>query len=413
MLPIRSVLALLVAVAVAACSESPPAAAGGGPAGGSGGPAGAGGAGAAPPPPTVSVVRVAARSVPLVLEAVGRTEGSREVELRARVTGIVERQSFVEGEPVKAGAPMYRIDPAPFEIALAQARAALAQERSRNEQARREAARLRRLVEQRAISQREFDEATTQSKSSAAAIQLAEARVREAELNLSYTTVRAPIAGIAGRSLRSVGSLVTPGADSSLLTTITQTDPLWVRFALSETEFAQLRSGAGNSAEVRVRTADGKLHPQSARLNFAASNVDARLGTVQMRAELPNPGLALLPGQFLRVEITAAEQDAILVPQHAVLQAEQGRIVWTVSADGKAVPRPVELGRWVGDDWIVRSGLASGDRVIVDNLMKLRPGAPVRIDAGAPAATGEAAQRTADSAAADTSAAGSAPSRGK
>ncbi|HVL59238.1 MAG TPA: efflux RND transporter periplasmic adaptor subunit, partial [Burkholderiaceae bacterium] len=182
----------------------------------------------------MTAIRVDSSEVPVLIDAVGRSEGAREVEVRGRVTGIIEKRLYREGEPIQAGAPMFEIDRAPFEIALAQARATLAQERSRNEQATREAERLRQLVAQRAISQREYDDATTALKSSSAALQAALARVREAELNLSYTVVTAPISGITGRALRSEGSLVLAGTESSLLTTIAQTDPVWVRFALSE-----------------------------------------------------------------------------------------------------------------------------------------------------------------------------------
>jgi membrane fusion protein (multidrug efflux system) len=340
----------------------------------------------------VTVLEVAPRQVPILVEAVGRTEGSKEVEVRARVSGILDRVLYTEGASVRAGAPLFQIDRAPFEIALAQARAAQAQERSRNEQTSREADRLKELVAKRAISQREADDAGSNFKTSNASLQAADAKIREAELNLSYTHVTAPISGVTGRALRSQGSLVAAGGESSLLTTVSQTDPIWVRFALAETEQQILREAAGKTGgkagaanEVRLVLPDGKVHAVKGRLNFAGSAVDTRLGTVQLRAEFPNPDLSLLPGQFVRAQVVAGMQDAIIVPQTAVLQGDQGRFVWTVGAEGKAAPRVVETGAWIGPDWIINKGLKSGDKVIVDNLLKLRPGTAVLLQAaGAP-----------------------------
>ena len=342
-----------------------------------------------PPPPTVAVIQVAMREVPVLVEVVGRTEGSKEVEVRARVSGILGRVLYTEGSPVRAGSPLFEIDRAPFEIALAQAKAALAQERAKNEQTQREAERLRDLVAKRAISQREADDAASNFKTSSAAIQSAEAKVREAELNLSYTSVRAQIAGVTGRALRSQGSLVTAGTESSLLTTVSQTDPLWVRFSLSETERQIVTSGkqGGRGNEVRLVLPDGTAHPVAGRLNFAGSTVDTRLGTVQLRAEFANPDLRLLPGQFVRAQVVAGSQEAIVVPQSAVLQGDAGRFVWTLGPENKATPRPVETGAWLGPDWIIRKGLKPGDQVIVDNLLRLRPGVTVQLQAkGGPAA---------------------------
>ena len=363
-----------------------------------------------PPPVPVSVLEVVPRQVPILIEAVGRTEGSKEVEIRARVSGILGRALYGEGTSVRAGTPLFQIDRAPFDIALAQARAALAQERSRNEQAAREAERLKELVAKRAISQREADDAASGLKTSTASLQAAEARIREAELNLSYTNVSAPIAGVTGRALRSEGSLVTAGTESGLLTTLSQTDPIWVRFALSESEQKMLRAAGGGAAvkgngkaagtkgnEVRVVLPDGKTHSVTGRLNFAGSTVDARLGTVQLRAEFANPDLSLMPGQFVRAQVVAGMQDALLVPQTAVLQGDQGRFVWTLGADNKAVPRVVEAGAWLGPDWIITKGLASGDKVIVDNLLKLRPGSAVQLQA--PGAPGKGAPGSAPKAA--------------
>jgi membrane fusion protein (multidrug efflux system) len=333
----------------------------------------------APPAVPVTAIRVATREVPIEFEAVGRTEGSREVQVRSRVAGILEQQLFTEGDRVKAGAPLFRIERAPFEIELQQARAALAQEAARHELAQQEYDRLKGLADRRAISQREADQAASALRQSAAAVQMAQARMRQAELNLSYTLVEAPISGVTGRAQQSIGSLLAPNADSSLLTTLTRTDPVWVRFALSEAEFARLRSHEAKSPEVKLELADGALYAHAGKLNFASSTVDAALGTVQMRAEFPNARLQILPGQFVRVRVIAATRQAIVVPQDAVLQNETGRFVWVVGPDGRAAQRPIRAGAWHGGDWVVLEGLKAGETVIVDNLARLRPGTPVQV----------------------------------
>lgn len=336
-------------------------------------PAGAPGHGGTPPAMPVAVAMAHSASVPVLLEAVGRAEGSKEVEVRARVTGLIEQQRYREGDRVKTGAPLFVIERAPFEIALAQARAALAQEQARLEQARRESKRLAPLAEQRAISQREYDDAVSNLSLVEAGVAAAQAQVRQAQLNLSYTSVASPIAGLTGRAEKSQGSLVSP--TDGLLTRVTQTDPIWVRFSFSEAELARLRSG--QAGEVRLLSAEGRPLGVAGKLNFEGSTVDPQLGTVQLRAEFANPSLAVLPGQFVRAQVHAGEEQAFVVPQAAVMNGERGKSVWTVK-DGKAVPAPVEVGAWVGDGWAVRKGLQEGDPVIVDNLMKLRPGAPVQ-----------------------------------
>ena len=335
--------------------------------------------GAAPAAVNVSTIEAAMRAVPVSFEAVGRTEGSREVQVRARVAGIIEQQLYKEGDAVAAGAPLFRLERAPFEIELQQARGALAQEVARNDLAKQEFERLKGLADRRAISQKEADQAASAQRQSAAAIQMAEARVRQAELNLSYTVINAPIGGLSGRAMQSIGSLVSPNNESALLTTLTRADPLWVRFALSEAEFSRLRGSEAKVTEVRFELADGRAYPLTGKLNFAGSTVDAATGTVQMRAEVPNPKLELLPGQFIRVRVIAGSVQAFVVPQTAVMQNEGGRFVWIASAEGKAVQRPIRAGGWLGKDWIVLEGLKPGDAVITDNLSRLRPGTAIQM----------------------------------
>lgn len=358
------VFSLAVALSLAACDRAAPLT-----------PAAAAAPAALVP---VSVITMQARTVPIVLESVARTEGSREVEVRARVSGVLEQQLFREGERIRAGAPMYRIDRAPFEIALAQARAAQAETRARLDRAQLEAARLQTLLADRAISQREYDDAVSTRAQLQASLLAAQARVREAELNLSYTAVNAPISGVTGRTLRSEGSLVSAGGDSSLLTTLTRTDPIWVRFSLSEPEYAQLRNAAQRTATVRLVLPDGSQYGPTGRLNFTGSTVDPRLGTVQLRAQFANPSLALLPGQYVKARLEIGERETLLVPQSAVQQGDRGRFVWVLDASNQVAQRLIDTGEWFGSDWVVREGLKAGERVVVDNLMRLRPGAAVQ-----------------------------------
>ena len=332
----------------------------------------------APPPLTVAVTKIATAQVPILVEVVGRVEGSREVEIRSRVTGIIEKQMYSEGEPVRAHKALFQIERMPFENALAQAHAALNQDRAKLEQAQRENTRLQGLLAKKAISAREADDTSTGLKQAEAAVQSSEARLRDAELNLSYTSVSAPIGGITGRAQRSEGSLVNVGTDSSLLTTVTQTDPIWVRFSLSESEHSLLRGNEGKRAAVKLLMADDREYAVKGKLNFAGSTVDSKLGTVQLRAEFANPDLTLLPGQFVRTQLIAGIQQAIVVPQSAVFQNDQGRFVWVVGVENKATQRKVEAGSWVGHDWIIKSGLKPDDLVITDNLIKLRPGMVVK-----------------------------------
>ncbi len=381
--------ALLVALSLTACGPAGDKGAAGGPPKG-GGPGG--GPGGAPPAMPVTVRTVSQQTVPILIEAVGQAEGSKEVEIRARVTGLLESQRYTEGERVKAGQTMFTIERAPFEIALAQAKAALAQQQSLLDQAQREAKRLQPLAAMQAISQREADDAQSSSRNAEAGLSVARARVREAELNLSYTTAKAPISGIAGRAEKSIGSLV--GPTDGLLARVSQSDPIWVRFAFNDSELTQLRKqmaarngGDKSGTAVRLLGADGKPLDVTGKLNFTGSTVDPKLGTVQLRAVFPNPGMQFLPGQFVKAQVQAGEQKGWLVPQVSVTTSEQGKAVWTVK-DGKATPTPVEVGGWFGGDWIVLKGLQDGDQVVADNLMKLRPGAPLQPKAaGAGAAT--------------------------
>lgn len=342
-------------------------------------------AGAAMPPMPVSVITLEPTNVPISAEAVAQTEGAKEVEIRPRVGGILLKKQFEEGAPIKADQAMFMIDPVPFQIALTNAKAQLAQQKARLEQADREAKRLQALVATQSISQREADNAVSDNALARAALNQYEAAVREAELNLSYTTVTSPISGVAGRFELSEGALV--NANTSLLTKVYQITPIWVRFSLSDNELAQLGGAltAANVKEVRLVLPNGEEYPQKGQINFAATSIDPQLGTQQLRAVFNNDDKKLLPGQFVRVRVITGERSGVFkVPQTAVINNDQGKFVFTVNEKNEAILKPVTVGNWVGKDWIILAGLQAGDKVVVDNLIKLRPNAIV-----APHAAGE------------------------
>lgn len=326
----------------------------------------------------VSVITLQPTSVPISAEAVAQTEGAKEVEIRPRVGGILLKKLFEEGAAVKAGQAMFLIDPVPFQIALSNAKAQLAQQKARLEQTQREAQRLQGLVATQSISQREADNASSDNALAHAGLAQYEAAVREAELNLSYTTVTSPLAGIAGRFELSEGALVS--ANTSLLTKVNQITPIWVRFSLSDNELAQLGGPLtqANVKEVRLILPSGEEYAKKGQMNFAASSIDPELGTQQLRAVFENADKRLLPGQFVRIHVVTGKKDGVfVVPQTAVITNDQGKFVYVANAKNEAAIRPIVAGNWVGKDWVVLSGLEVGDKVIVDNIIKIRPGAAI------------------------------------
>jgi len=339
------------------------------------------------PPPEVNVVTVALRPLPVTFEYVGQTAGSREVEVRARVTGILLARNFKEGAAVAKGQSLYSIDPAPFQAALARAEADVAAAVARADQARRNAARFKPLYAEKAVSQKELDDVVSAEAIAEADAKAARARLQEARLNLEYTRVESPISGITGRSQQSEGTLVS--GPQVLLTSVTQVDPIWVNFGIPDNEQARLRKDVeagrltlpkNGSVEVALQLADGTLYPRTGRLNFSDVRISPATGTQEARAELSNPEGALRPGQFVRVILKgAARPGAVTIPQRAVLEGPQGKFVYVVNDKSQAEARPVEAGEWSGDSWIITSGLKAGDKVIIDGVMKLGPGAPVRI----------------------------------
>jgi len=368
-----SVVAATLPVLLAACNPASGPGAHGAPGGGM-------------PPAAVSTMTVQPKAVLAPFEYTGQTAGSREVEVRARVRGILRSRNFTEGGTVKKGQSLYTIDPAPFRAALAKAEADLAGALARLEQAKRNAARLRPLYAEKAVSQKDLDDAASAEAIGEADVQAARARLLEARLDLEYTRVEAPVSGIAGRSLPSEGTLVS-GPDV-LLTRITQVDPMWVNFGIPDADQLRMRSEAeagrlllpkDGRFEVRLRLADGQVYSRTGWLTFSDVRVSGQTGTSDARAVIANPDEKLRPGQFVRVTLTGATRpDAVLVPQRAVLEGPQGKFVYVVDEKSTAQARPVEVGEWAGSDWIITGGLKAGDQVIIDGVMRIGPGAPVQ-----------------------------------
>jgi membrane fusion protein (multidrug efflux system) len=357
----------------------------------------AGGQGGGMPPAQVGVQKAAPADIAVDYEYVGQVAGSREVEVRARVNGIVEQRLFAEGQPVKAGQPLYRLDAAPYKAQQAAAEAALAQAQARVKQAERDVARLKPLVESQSASQRDLDNALSAQDIARADVKAAEARIAETRINVGYTDIRAPISGIAGRALKVEGALASAGGDS-LLTTIAQVDPVYVNFGIGEAEYlrlkreqaeGKLRIPAGGY-QVQLMSSDGAPLKSAGRIDFQDYRADGATGSFAMRANVANGGRELSPGQFVRVRLSGAlRPQAISVPQRAVMDSAQGKFVYVVSPGEKggtiALPRPVQVGEWVRlansvdrNGWVIRDGLKPGDEVIVDGTARIFfPGAPV------------------------------------
>ena len=336
------------------------------------------------PPPEVSVVTVQARELPIDYEYVGQTAGIRETEVRARISGILEQRVYEEGAKVKAGQVLFQIDPGSYQTQLASAEAASGVAEAKLNQAKREFARLAPLATEKAISQREYDDAKSNLEMAEASYKQVRAQVNEAKLNLSYTKVVAPISGVTGVAAKPNGSLVTPS--DSLLTTIVQTDPIYVNFSVTEADFLKMnadvangkltlpgkRSNNGSLAfQVRVKQADGSIFPTAGKMIFTSEKVNPNTGGFDARAEIANPDGALRPGQFVRVMLQGGSRsNAIAIPQRAVIDSPMGKMVFAVSPDNKLVPRPVELDGWSRGEWVVTKGLQSGERVLVDGFIK-------------------------------------------
>jgi membrane fusion protein (multidrug efflux system) len=339
----------------------------------------------AAPLPEVSVITIEPRSVPVTFEYVAQTQSSHQVEIRARVSGFLDKRTYTEGAIVKEGQVLFIMDKKPFQAQLDGMQGALAQQQARLQTARANLARVRPLAAQKAVSQKDLDDAIGAEQAAAAAVETAKAEVVQAQLNLSYCTITSPITGISGEALQQDGAYINPA--SSQLTTVAVLSPIWVNFSLSENEFKRYRTQVangqllppeGNDYIVEVILVDGSIFPFTGRITFAAPSYDARTGTFLIRASINNPEGILRPNQYVRARLKGAVRpNALFVPQRAVQQGAKGHFLWVVTTGGKAELRPVVIGDWSGGDIFIDEGLRAGDQVVVDGGLTLRPGVPV------------------------------------
>jgi membrane fusion protein (multidrug efflux system) len=339
------------------------------------------------PPPQVTVAEVQETDASVTYEYAARVSAYREVQVRARVGGILLKRNFTEGAQVKAGQVLFEIDPAPFEAELARTKAQLQQAQAQSNQAVRDAERALQLFSRGAGSEKSRDDAIAAKELGAASVAAAEAQVRTAQLNLDYTKVRAPISGITSLEQVPEGSLIGTSGDSGLLTAITQLDPIYVNFAFADREGAEIRrllnvqapkGSPAKDLKVKITFGDGAVYDQEGTIDFTSSSIDTQTGTLQARAIVENPNQRLVPGQFVRATVTGLTlDDAIVVPEAAVMQGPQGQFVYTINSTGNAEIRPVELSRQIESGWIVSSGLRAGDKLVTEGVIKVRPGGPV------------------------------------
>ncbi|MBQ9352848.1 efflux RND transporter periplasmic adaptor subunit [Phyllobacterium sp.] len=340
--------------------------------------------GKAPPPPQVTAVAVQPEEVDLSYQYAARITAYRDVQVRARVGGILLKRNFIEGSEVKAGDLLFEIDPAPYEAELARVQAQLQQAQAQYAQSIRDADRAQTLVDQKVQSTAARDTAVSTRDLNAAAVAAAKAQVRTAELNLQYTKVTAPISGVTTREQVSEGSLIGTDAASSLLTSITQTDPVYINFSFTDTEAAEIRrllderkakGLEANRLAVKLSFGDGTVYNHLGTIDFTSSSLDLETGTLGVRAIIDNPDRRLLPGQFVRATVTGVTvNDTIVIPEAALMQGPKGQFVYIVNNEGKAEVRPLNLGQQVNKGWIVLSGLAAGDRVVTEGVIKVKPG---------------------------------------
>jgi membrane fusion protein (multidrug efflux system) len=334
----------------------------------------------AAPPPEVSVIEVKPGPATVYNEYVAQTQAPDTIEIRAQVTGLLERQAFADGARVKKGDLLYVIDRRPFEAQLAQAKAGLAQAEANLVNAKQNLARNGRLVAQKAVSQQDYDTAFAQERAGSALVEAQKALVRNAELNLEFATVRAPREGFMTSSQVKPGALIT--AQQTLLSTLYSSDPMWVIFTISEERALQLQKAGrrpDQTTPFRIRLADGSEYPLAGRLDFVDAALDQKSGTLQVRISVPNPERVLRPGLFVRVVVPALDSpQAIRIPQQAVQELQGTKSVYVVAAGDKIESRQIVATQRLDNDWVVASGLAAGDRVVVEGTGKVRPGAPVR-----------------------------------
>jgi membrane fusion protein (multidrug efflux system) len=343
----------------------------------------------AAPAPEVAVVTMQEKEVRLTTELPGRTTAYQTAEIRPQVGGIIQKRAFTEGAEIKAGQLLYQIDPSTYAVAVARAKAAVAKAKAELEPARLKAIRYRDLIRTKAVSQQDHDEVQAGLALAEANVAAAQAELGAAHINLERTKVLSPINGRIGRSTITPGALVTANQVQAMAT-VQQLDPIYVDLTQSNTELLRmkhaLKSGAVQSAgeaatKVSLILEDGAVYAHEGVLQLAEASVDQSTGSVTLRAVFPNPERDLLPGMYVRAVVEEGVlANALLIPQQAVVRNAQGQpLAMVVDGEEKVAARPLELDRAVGGDWIVRQGLATGDRVVIEGLQKARPGVQVRV----------------------------------
>ena len=343
-----------------------------------------------PPPPKlpieVSVMQIKAQDTPIDFEYVGQTESPNEVELRARVAGFLDKQVYTDGEFVSAGQIMFQMDPKPFEAKLLTAKGQLAQQQSRLEVAQATLARVIPLAAQNAVSQQTLDTVTGDEKEAQAAVIAAMGQVQVAELNLSYTTIISPISGLSRNSTPNEGAYLVVG---NVLSSVSGIDPMNVNFSVSENELFSYRDNVAEGLleapkdsefQVQLTLADGSIFPNIGYISFANPSFSKDTGTFLVRAVFKNTNGQLRPGQFVRAKVSgASRKNAIIVPQTAVLQGAKSHFVWVLNKDNQAEQRMVEVGDWIGNDWLINDGLKAGERVVVEGAIRVKAKKPLKI----------------------------------
>ncbi len=331
-------------------------------------------------PQEVTVIEVAPKPITLHTDYVGQTQAPDTIEIRAQVTGLLERQAFVDGERVKKGDLLYVIDQRPFLAQVAQAKAALSQAESNQVNAKQNLERNERLIAEKAVSQADYDSAVALEHAAVANVAAQGALLRNAELNLEFATVHAPRDGYMSRSGVKPGALIT--AQQTLLSTLYSSDPMWVYFSLSEDRALELRKAhrrPDKSTPFRITLADGAEYAIAGQLDFVDAAIDSKSATLQVRLSVPNPDRVLRPGLFVRVSVPILDvTEAIRVPQQAVQELQGRRSVYVVATDDKVQARQIVAEFRIGSDWVVSGGLTAGERVVVEGISKIRPGSAVK-----------------------------------
>ncbi len=366
------------------------------------------------PPPLVSVITVSPTPIPYVATFVAQTESSRQVEIVARVSGFLDRIAYPEGELVKEGQLLFQLDPKPFEAQADAAKGEVLAQQARFATADATLKRVKPLAQQNAMSQADLDKAQGEYDASRAAVFSAQAKLKQAELNLGYTTIRSPVTGFSGKALQRQGAYINAVGDSAKLSYVAAVEPMWVNFSMSQNQLAQIRdlvqkgqliAPKNQSYEVELIMSDGKPYPQTGRINFTDPSFSQDTGSFQVRAVLPNPKRELRPGMFVTANVKGGTRpNAVVVPQLAVQQGAKGHVVYVVKEDGTAELRPVVVGDYSDQKGIlIASGLQAGDRVVVEGALKVVPGQPVKI--GEPVAAAGKAEGAAGKSAKDGEAA--------